>query len=74
VDAKPPESRPGSLPYAKKVKPGDPFAFKSPGNGGVGLCLAVDEWIDLSAFPHEPRRRVLVLWTSPFRIMWIPLP
>ena len=64
----------GSLPHAKVIRPGEVFVYRSPGQGGTGLCLAVDEWVDLSAFPHVPRRRILVLWSNPEMLRWVTLP
>ena len=68
------QPRLGSLEHARIVKPGQIFCFRSPGNGGTGVCLAVEEWIDLSAFPHRPRKRILVLWSNPEMLRWIVLP
>lgn len=64
----------GSLEHARIVRPGEVFVFRSPGQGGTGLCLAVEEWVDLSAFPHVPKKRILVLWSNPEKLHWIVLP
>lgn len=68
------QPKPGSLNHAKVIRPGEIFVVRSRGQGAMGLCLAVEEWVDLSAFPHRPRRRILVLWSNPETLLWIVLP